>query len=54
MTLKTVLAVFAFALLPGLALAQGCARDHSQSASQCPSGQTWDTTTESCVTPVNS
>jgi hypothetical protein len=54
MKLKTTFAAIALALAPSFALAMGgCGMDHvTTSASQCEVGQVWDTSTNSCITPV--
>jgi hypothetical protein len=49
MRLKTVLAAFVLAALPGFALAQGCHGEQKMSTSVCADGQSWDATTQTCV-----
>ena len=55
MACKTVLAVLALIVVPTLTLAHGCPKDRAvQSSSRCAPGQSWDTATASCVTPISS
>lgn len=49
MKAKTAVATLALALLPALAMAEGC-HDRSQiSASSCMEGHVWDETKGACV-----
>lgn len=51
MKMKTTLAAAVIALLPGLAIAQGCAGGHSDTASMsCAEGMMLDVETNTCVT----
>ena len=50
MKFKTTLAAAVIALLPGLAIAQGCNSDHSQTASMsCAEGMVYDVDSNTCV-----
>ena len=51
MTFKTTLAAAVFVLLPGFAIAQGCAGGHSDTATMsCAEGMIMDAETNTCVT----
>lgn len=52
MKLKTTFAAIALVLAPTFAVAMGCSMDRTTSASQCETGQVWDQTTNTCITPV--
>lgn len=52
MSFKFVLAAATLALMPSLALAEGCSREHAQNS--CEMGQKWDDATQSCITPASS
>jgi hypothetical protein len=54
MQIKTTLALIALAMMPSLAVAQGCEREKMQSASQCAPGQTFDAASQTCITPISS
>lgn len=53
MTLRTLVSTVILAILPGIAIAEGCSRD-AHTASTCESGQVWDATSKSCVESVSS
>lgn len=48
--MKTLLTALALTVLPGLAMAEGCAFGHTETASMsCAEGMTFDATTGTCV-----
>jgi len=47
MKVKLLVSAAVLALLPGVALAMGCGRDHAKN--DCALGETWDNATQSCV-----
>ncbi len=50
-----LLGALVLVLVPVAALAgPGCPHEAIKSASQCPTGQVWDTAQQACVTAVNS
>ncbi len=55
MTTKTTLAAIALALLPSLALAQGCGHGmKEETASSCKDGYVWDEGKGTCVVQPSS
>lgn len=50
MKIQLTLAVIALVLGPGLALAQGCSRDHDAAALSCADGTAWNPDTKTCET----
>lgn len=53
MKLKTTIAAFILAMLPGLAFAN-CGWKTEQTANACADGQVFDADTDSCITPATS
>lgn len=55
MTKRRILAALVLTLAPVAAMAgSGCPHEAIKSASQCPTGQVWDTAQQACVSAVNS
>ncbi|WP_198666018.1 hypothetical protein [Tropicimonas sp. IMCC34043] len=54
MQLKAILATLALVALPAVAMADCSWHNTNQSASQCPQGQTFDSTAGSCVPQTTS
>ena len=50
--IRTTLAALILAFSPGIALAMGCSEMPVRTSTICPEGQVWDTTGQSCITPV--
>ena len=50
--IRTTLAALVLAVTPTLALAMGCSEMPVRTSTVCPEGQIWDTTGQTCMTPV--
>lgn len=54
MKLKTTIAALVLGFLPGLAFAGGCSWHQEETANVCAEGQTYDSESGSCITPITS